>query len=73
MSSGGKLSITATSGVAASWGFHYFLSQYCNASISWAGNQLNVPEMLPELPSSGVKVTSNDRCLKLSCKNSRKS
>ena len=60
-SQGGSLNITGSSGVAAAWGFYYYLSQYCNASISWAGNQLNIPDMFPELPVDGVKVTSNDR------------
>ena len=57
----GTLEITGTSGVAAAWGFYYYLSQYCNASISWAGDQMNIPALFPKLPGDGIKVTSNDR------------
>jgi len=59
----GKVYITGSSGVAAAWGFYYYLSQYCNCHVSWAGNQLNLPGELPMLPSGGVTVVANDRCL----------
>jgi len=62
----GRVYITGSSGVAAAWGFYYYLSQYCDCHISWAGNQLNVPSPLPVLPSGGITVVSNDRCVYLS-------
>ena len=57
----GKVLITGTKGLAAAWGFYYYLSQYCDCHISWAGDQVNLPESLPQLPEQGVTVTSNDR------------
>ena len=57
----GIVYITGSSGVAAAWGFYYYLSQYCDCHISWAGNQLNLPGQLPVLPSGGITVVSNDR------------
>ena len=60
-SENGVISITGTSGVATAWGFYYYLSQYCGCHISWAGDQVNLPSVLPLLPSEGVIITSNDR------------
>lgn len=58
---GSRISITGTSGVAAAWGFYYYISQYCGCHVSWGGDQLNIPDRLPSLPSGGLLVTSNDR------------
>ena len=54
------LQITATSGVAAAWGFNHYLKYFCNAHISWSGSQLNIPKTLPAV-SKPVKVTSPNR------------
>ncbi|XP_076231245.1 N-acetyl-alpha-glucosaminidase [Calliopsis andreniformis] len=54
----GKIEIVGTSGVAAAWGLHYYLKHYCNVHISWEGNQLELPNTLPD---AYVNVTSNDR------------
>ncbi|XP_031845745.1 N-acetyl-alpha-glucosaminidase [Nomia melanderi] len=54
----GKIEITGTSGVAATWGLHYYLKTYCNAHLSWEGNQLELPNTLPDVQ---VTVVSNDR------------
>ncbi|XP_012141442.2 N-acetyl-alpha-glucosaminidase [Megachile rotundata] len=56
--SSNQIKIVGTSGVAVSWGLHYYLKHYCNAHISWEGNQLHLPSTLPDVH---VKVTSNDR------------
>jgi len=58
---GGVVSITGSTGVAAAWGFYYYLSQYCGCHVSWAGDQVTLPEQLPALPSQGFTVTSQDR------------
>ncbi len=42
-------------------GFYWYLKQYCDAHISWAGDQVNLPESLPPVPQGGVTVTANDR------------
>ena len=55
------LTITGTSGVAAAWGFHYYLTQYGGGHVSWAGSQVNLTSPLPVVPSPGQTVTSNDK------------
>ncbi|XP_046392538.1 alpha-N-acetylglucosaminidase [Ischnura elegans] len=58
VSSDGTVNITASSGVAASYGFHYYLKKFCKCHISWDGNQLNLPELLP--PAS-IALKASDR------------
>lgn len=41
------VSVTGSNGVAAAWGVHHYLKNYCNCHISWDGDQLNLPEQLP--------------------------
>lgn len=53
-----QVQIYGTSGVAASWGFHYYLKEYCNCHISWDGDQINLPS---DLPSVDIRVTANDK------------
>ncbi|XP_053684295.1 alpha-N-acetylglucosaminidase [Sabethes cyaneus] len=54
----GIVYITSSSGVAATKGFHYYLKYYCGCHVSWDGDQLDLPEVLPsvnetvEAPSS---------------------
>ena len=55
-----QIEILGTSGVAAAWGLHYYLKNYCYVHISWEGNQLELPNALPDVC---VNVTSNDRLL----------
>jgi len=50
--------ILGSSGVAAAWGAHQYLTQYCGAHISWDGDQLNLPS---PLPSVNQTVASLDR------------
>ncbi|XP_076761430.1 N-acetyl-alpha-glucosaminidase [Xylocopa sonorina] len=57
-SSDEKIEITGTSGVAATWGLHYYLKSYCNVHVSWEGDQVELPYTLPKVR---VQVTSNDR------------
>ncbi|KZC08048.1 Alpha-N-acetylglucosaminidase [Dufourea novaeangliae] len=54
----GKIEITGTSGVAVAWGLYYYLKTYCNVHVSWDGDQLELPNTLPDVR---VNVTSNDR------------
>ena len=57
---GNKLQITASSGVAAAWGFNHFLKYFCKAHISWSGSQLRIPSPLPKV-SKPITVTSPNR------------
>ncbi|CAH1395969.1 unnamed protein product [Nezara viridula] len=52
------VAITASSGVAAAWGFHYYLKEFLNCHISWDGDQINIPD---ELPDVDIEVVANDR------------
>ena len=42
-----KLQIKGTSGVACSLGLQHFLKNYCQAHISWSGDQLKIPKPFP--------------------------
>ncbi|XP_048255627.1 alpha-N-acetylglucosaminidase-like isoform X4 [Haliotis rufescens] len=61
VSSGAKLSITGTSGVAVAMGFYYYLKYYCGGQFTWAGQQVALPTVLPVIASPGKVVTSNDQ------------
>ncbi|KAK2158313.1 hypothetical protein LSH36_173g09013 [Paralvinella palmiformis] len=56
----GKLSITGSSGVAASMGFYYYIKLFCGAHISWAGVQVALPNSLPVI-TKPLTETTNDR------------
>uniref|UniRef100_A0A2C9K9Q2 Alpha-N-acetylglucosaminidase n=1 Tax=Biomphalaria glabrata TaxID=6526 RepID=A0A2C9K9Q2_BIOGL len=54
------IQIIGTSGVAASMGFYYYLKYYCNGQRTWAGQQTELPPLLPVI-TKPVKVTTNDQ------------
>ncbi|XP_022258872.1 alpha-N-acetylglucosaminidase-like isoform X2 [Limulus polyphemus] len=56
----GSIQVSGSSGVAAAWGFHYYLKIYCGCHVSWSGVQLKLPKLLPQ-PETPVLVTSNDK------------
>lgn len=41
--------VTGSSGVAAAKGFYHYLKYYCGCHVSWDGDQLNVPDDLPQV------------------------
>jgi alpha-N-acetylglucosaminidase len=46
-----KLQITANTGVAAAWGFNYYLKYFCNSTVNWSGKNINlIPNELPAVP-----------------------
>ncbi|XP_014210831.1 alpha-N-acetylglucosaminidase [Copidosoma floridanum] len=53
-----KVLVTGSSGVAAAWGLHYYLTRYCDCHVSWEGAQLRLPKSLPDVDEM---VASNDR------------
>ncbi|WAR22879.1 ANAG-like protein [Mya arenaria] len=61
ISDGNLVSITGTSGVAASMGFYFYLKTYCGCQFTWAGEQLDLPHPLPVIVKPGVSITTNDR------------
>ncbi|CAH2055679.1 unnamed protein product, partial [Iphiclides podalirius] len=45
----GLLHIRASTGVAAVWGFNYFLKKYCKSQIAWQVQRVVIPSPLPEV------------------------
>ncbi|KPI98232.1 Alpha-N-acetylglucosaminidase [Papilio xuthus] len=56
--SDGCLQIRASSGVAALWGFNYYLKKYCKSQIAWQTQRITIPETLPEV---NEVVVASDR------------
>ena len=52
----GKIVIRGSSGIALASGFNYYLKNFCNASYTWRGNNLNVPSPLPPVQTPIRKV-----------------
>ncbi|XP_043464932.1 alpha-N-acetylglucosaminidase [Leptopilina heterotoma] len=52
------LTILGSSGVAAAWGLHYYLKNFCNVHISWEGSQLELPNTFPDV---NLTITANDK------------
>jgi len=52
-----KIVLRGNNGVSVASALHYYLKQFCNSDISWNGNQLNLPEVLPAVPTK-VRETS---------------
>lgn len=50
--------IRATSGVIACKGFNHYLKVYCKSHVSWDGNQIKIPDQLPNV---NVTETSPSR------------
>lgn len=42
-----KVNITGSNALSVTWGFHYYIKNYCNCHISWDGDQINLPDVLP--------------------------
>lgn len=53
-----SIHVIGNSGVAAAYGFQYYLRNFCHCHISWDHNQLNLPNTWPEVK---VLVKSVDR------------
>ncbi|XP_034836377.1 alpha-N-acetylglucosaminidase [Maniola hyperantus] len=54
----GTLQIRASTGVAAVWGFNYYLKKYCKSQIAWQVQRVAIPDPLPEVDET---VIANDR------------
>lgn len=52
------VTIIGSSGVAAAWGFHYYLKTFCKCHVSWDGDQLQLPEKLPDV---NITISSIDK------------
>lgn len=55
-----QIFITGSSGVAVAYGFHHYLKYYCKMHISWNGNQLRLPQILPKF-SQKIHVQINQK------------
>ena len=47
----GTVTITASSGVAASWAFNHYIKYFCNCQVGWQGHKQleDLPDPLPEV------------------------
>ncbi|XP_045453537.1 LOW QUALITY PROTEIN: alpha-N-acetylglucosaminidase [Melitaea cinxia] len=54
----GQLHIRASTGVAAVWGFNYYLKKYCKCQIAWQVQRVVIPSPLPDVDEV---VIANDR------------
>lgn len=54
----GKLYINASTGVAAIWGFNYYLKKYCKSQIAWQVERVSIPDPLPDVNET---IVANDR------------
>lgn len=52
-----KVIIRGSTGVAIASGLNWYLKYYCNCYVSWSGDQLNLPETLPDVKPKFRKVT----------------
>lgn len=57
---GGKIVLRGNNTVSLATAYNQYLKYTCNAHVSWFGNQLNLPSILP-LPSKEVKNTINGK------------
>ncbi|BFY99942.1 hypothetical protein BsWGS_02982 [Bradybaena similaris] len=56
----GNIQIIGTSGVAVAMGFYHYLKYFCNGQRTWAGQQTQLPELLPAIAVT-IKITTNDK------------
>ncbi|KAL0829968.1 hypothetical protein ABMA28_003433 [Loxostege sticticalis] len=54
----GQLRIRASTGVAAVWGFNYYLKKYCKSQIAWQTQRVAIPKPLPDVDEV---VVASDR------------
>lgn len=57
---GGKIVLRGNNTVSLATAYNQYLKYTCNAHVSWFGNQLNLPSILP-LPSKQIKNTINGK------------
>lgn len=56
-SSGGKIILSGNNGVSVASALHYYLQEYCHASITWNGTNLRLPDPLPPVRQKVRKIT----------------
>lgn len=59
-SSGNKVLLKGSNPIALATAYNQYLKYTCNAHVSWLGDQLNLPKVLP-LPKETVKNTINGK------------
>lgn len=55
----GKIKIVASGGVAAAMGFYHYFKYFCNGQRTWAGQQTELPVVLPPLKKP-IRMTTPD-------------
>ena len=54
---GGKVIIRGNNGVSMAMGLNWYLKYYCHCNVSWCGDNLLLPEKLPEVNTKIKKVS----------------
>lgn len=54
---GGKVVISGNNGVAMATGLNWFLKHHCHSHLSWYGDQLDLPELLPRVEPKVRRVS----------------
>ena len=52
-----------TTGVATAWGVQHYLKYWCNAHVSWSGDQLNLSHPLPPVDGTVIVNSPHRFCL----------
>ena len=52
-----KIIISGNNGISMAMGLNWYLKEYCNCSVSLRGNNLNLPDKLPEIDGVIKKVS----------------
>lgn len=55
---GNKIVVRGNNAVSISAGLNWYLKYYCNAQVSWCGDNLNLPNVLPVVKSKVRKTTN---------------
>ena len=53
----GKILISGNNGVSMARGLNHYLKNYCHASTSWCGDNLNLSDLLP-VPEEKIRIQS---------------
>lgn len=53
-----KILIKGNNPIAMASGINWYLKYYCNSSVSWSGNQIKIPDLLPQIDGTVTKQSA---------------
>lgn len=60
-SKGGKIILRGNNGVSIASALNHYLKYYCNAQMSWNGDNMKLPSRLPAVPEKVIEFTAFDQ------------